>query len=251
MIGDYCRVYLTRNPLDKPIHLHRYSERERKNVPQPSDSESLRLYRAIWRWHFYTKLFGVVPPGEHNTQHGLYTSSNDSDDEIIADIFLRLFPVYEVEEMACLVSYAKETYLEFLEDAHWECNRHLLNSLITQGPEYLYWVLKSFWKQEKYPLLGAERLHVRLSIRDLFDAYERVVDSGNWPWKGEHDRRGEDHTYNSGWLWASSRGIANTDLRLRRWGYVFWDRSRFDGWGITKARTLRFPWHGTPRSGRQ
>lgn len=45
----------------------------------------------------------------------------------------------------------------------------------------------------------------------------------------------------TGWLWASSRGTQNTDFRLRRRGYVFWDRERLDRWGITEENMLRWP----------
>ncbi|CAF9928318.1 MAG: hypothetical protein ALECFALPRED_004000 [Alectoria fallacina] len=88
---------------------------------------------------------------------------------------------------------------------------------------------------------GEKAGRVSVAMRAALDAYERDVSWGSWQWKGMYDEFISERVLTTGWLWASSRGIQNTHFRLRRWGYVFWDQERLDGFGITEENMVSWP----------
>lgn len=88
---------------------------------------------------------------------------------------------------------------------------------------------------------GRKIARVVFAPRTALDVHEADVCQGIWQWKGMYDNYVSERVPTTGWLWASSRGVKNVDHRLRRWGYVFWDRERLDGWGITQELMVNWP----------
>lgn len=78
-------------------------------------------------------------------------------------------------------------------------------------------------------------------LRELGWMLMRDVGWGSWQWKGMDDKLIRERVPTTGWLWMSSRGIQNTDFRLRRGGYVSWDLERLDRWGITEKKMMNWP----------
>ena len=149
----------------------------------------------------------------------------------IARTFFGLFPIHEMEELACLQKYAEGYYDPLL----WEPDQ--------LGPKQLYQVMtaKSFDERHTRIPEGMKVGRVNVTMRAALEAYERDVSWGSWQWKGMYDEFIRERVPTTGWLWASSRGIQYTDFRLRRWGHVFWDQERLDGWGITEENMVDWP----------
>ena len=256
LIKDCCRVNLVGNPsLSAALATSEYGRRcdgsqdclvpghpnMCRAVSQPSPAELQRLYRACWRWQIYGKLFGWTDGVESFDQEGqtedqqLDSSQREHFEDEIAEVFLSIFPIHEVEELACLHVYAVNYYMKESRYAR----PSFVQSLITSGPEYLYEVQTATSEQRFHALLTERCCVNATSLRNALDAYEREVALGNWSWKGQNEVSNADRRPTVGWSWASSRGMQNTDFRLRRWGYVFWDDSRLiDEWSITKEQML-------------
>ena len=237
LIADYCKINLT-------LHPHTKTPLDSVRV---SDSELHRLKRAFWRYEIYSRLFSTNLNLIRDTYHQASDNEDEMqllDDDEIVSCFFGLFPVHEVEELACLHVYASLHYKEALKgiDIIRGHKGDCVNILSSLGPSLLHRVLTARSQQEQAETISQSIYPITHWMRLVLDAYERVVDTGHWPWKGEGTRAPSDKSSPpTGWIWASSNGIANTDFGLRRWGYVFWDRERLDNWGITMENMRDWP----------
>lgn len=230
LIAKYCKVQFSKNP---------FTEAAEIDPLPPSQSELRRLYRALWRYEIYGQLFGL---NKDTSGCGSSMTGNDSVIGIqhlgdpgytysaveIAREFFGLFPIHEVEEVACLCS----CYLPLIS---WE-----LDQLVELGPEQLYQIATAASGDEREAHVAearkAERVHITM-VRALH-VYEGKI---GWLSKGMYDSFVSEQDPTTGWLWASSHGVQNIDYRMRRWGYVFWNRERLDGWGITQEHMVNWP----------
>ena len=229
LIADYCGNMFSQNPLTRSSD---------DNPLPPTQFELHRLYRALWRYEIYSKVFGPdeVVFDQDFTMRGLDPMDCMLSEEEIALNFFGLFPAHEVEEFACLQKYASDFY-----------NRRSwmgADFVVALGPGQLYesMTAESLGKPQTHEARPEGGGWTDANMRHALDAYERIVSQGAWQWKGiDNDFNGK-HVPTNGWLWASSRGIQNTDFRLRRWGYVFWDQERLDHWGLTKDTMVNWPY---------
>ena len=229
LIHKFCDTNLLQNPLT--------GLSDEKAAPL-APSELYRLYRALWRYEIYSKLCGPRPATCSLHQVFGPDMSSDSTDVEIAHEFFGLFPTHEVEELACLHKYARDTY--HLLSLQW----YHVGTLIAFGPTFLYEMLTAPSNDERIYRIEQKQktgrvFHVTPGC--ALDAYERDVSWGSWQWKGMYEKLISERVPTTGWLWASSRGVQNTDFRLRRWGYVFWNQERLDGWGITEENMVNWP----------
>ena len=230
LIQAYCLMNLRYSPLDNP---HWYWDRNLKigdihdnqEIPQPTASEMQRLYRAFWRWHSFAEVIRWFNSRDVNIR----TNVDYLPEEEILDVFFTLFPIHEIEELACLIRFARRVdYGIELEEKH----SH-------RGPEHLFQMLEVSPQQREDHRIELQHSHGPVAtIRDVLDAYERRVDGGDWPWHGARDVQDPKRSPTLGWTWASERGIQNVNLKHRRWGYVFWDQKRLEDWGITREFML-------------
>jgi len=246
LINGYCKFNFSRNPLDTSPRLYSQVNLENIENPQLSAPELRRHSRAFWRWQLYSTLFieqqliegqplffdDFDPWWEAPNADAFVWVRDTISDGQVANKFISLFPIHEIEELACLYSYTNYIYEEWDHD----------DFAVSLGPEFLYRILNAPRKETPRRPFVYDGLDLGRSLRDALHQCERAVDRGTWHWVGEDDHRGKDRVSTDGWRWASSRGEPNTDLRLRRWGYVFWDRERLDAWDITKEKMLDFPW---------
>ena len=227
LIAKYCEDKISTNPL---------TASSANSALPPSQCELHRLHRAFWRYEIYSKFFG---PRKHECGTPPAACSTYGEVEI-ADSFFHLFPIHEVEELACLHKWTRDYY--FRNPDMCECHG---NRLVALGPRKLYEVMITAGSETERQSHVAEYSDYGpiATMRDALDAYERAVNFGTWLWGDMYDldESSGERAPTAGWLWASSRGIQNTDFRLRRWGYVFWDRERLDCWGITENDMARWP----------
>ena len=235
---DYCTLNLERNPLHVwTSHLKVDIAARSTKINEPSSKESERIYRALHRWEIYSRLFGGTKYPSYSTRdhfgyHVIFPGHHGAEE--VEGLFLGHFPIHEVEELACIHSYAKHFYTSCVSQPY-------IDYVLSLGPTFMYRVLKTSG-EERYNLLTSYFDTTAFHLRSALDTYERVVDGGEWPWKGRDDPSNLHRIPTEGWLWAIARGPQNTDLKLRRWGYVFWDRERLDGWGVTKEHMLNWQW---------
>ena len=168
----------------------------------------------------------------------------------MASAFLGLFPHHEVEELACLHMYARERYREVfkrMRDGTVSRNNesvvlHSIDNLISRGPLLLHRVLTASSPQDKADLCMNNADNINVPMTYVMDAYERVVDSHGWPWKGKDDPSNAERLPTLGWKWASCWSTSEVDSGLRKWGYVFWDDGRLVNWGLTLEIIEQYPW---------
>lgn len=248
VIAKYCNCVLAINPLTGIAD----------NDPLlPSQLEQHRLYRGLWRYEVYSKLFapGKEAALNHFGQSGHEPTEHPMSNGGIIDRFLKLFPIHEVEELACLQEYAGDCYQHLSSEGDQlvssrpkllpGCDRdnYQQMSLVSLGPRLLHEILTAESKDECKSRIAevAKKGTVRFTMRVIWDIYGLYLSLQGWRWKGMHDEFASKRVPTTGWLWASSRGIGNTDFRLRRWGYVFWDQERLDVWGIVEENMLNWP----------
>ncbi len=227
LIAKYCEAIFSKNP---------FTELSDGDPLLPSQSELHRLYRALWRYEIYSQFFG--PYSEAHLREARAFSFEDPyfkfSEVDIARNFFGIFPIHEVEELACLQKFARDYYhpLSGGED-----------QLVALGPKRLYEVMTAESESERENRIaeGENAGRPDVTMRAAFDAYERDLSWGSWQWRGMYDKFVSERVPTTGWLWASSRGIQNTDFRLRRWGYVFWDQERLDCWGIAEEDMVNWP----------
>ena len=257
LVEDYCDQKLNVYPLTG----------ERREMARASSSELRRLFRAFYRFELYCRIFcgsrgAINPKTISNTlgsaENGTNTSGeaphyppcNDFDEVDVAELFFGLFPIHEVEALACLHKYIRQFFIKL---THIETRRrgelwYWIEMLVAQGPSVMYrpYMISSTMGRKHYMEYDQIKTYVHsapdIMWRDAIDAYERVLDTGVWPWRGINDLTGSESVPPAGWVMASKRGISNVDLRLRRLGYVFWDESRFQDWGIKEETLLDWPW---------
>ncbi len=228
LIAKFCKDRLSKNPFTGSLD---------DDPPPLSQSELHRLYRAFWRYELYSSFFG---PSEQASPRGIrmhgvgpwYPTFSEND---ITDAFFRLFPIHEVEELACLQKWAKEYYFGYAFSGHGD-------QLVALGPQKLYEVMTVASEMERETRIAEDdKPRPNATMRDALDAYERDVTWGTWQWKDMYEKFNSARVPSTGWLWASSNGQQNTDFRLRRWGYVFWDQERLDHWGIRQENMVNWP----------
>ena len=232
-ISEYCKAIFAKNPL---------TQSKDKGTLSPSQSELNRLHRAYWRYVIYSRLF-VLYGWDHHLSVVLEVEIP------IAHKFLGLFPVHEVEELACL---HRDDPIHEVEELAFLHRADCVSKTIyqkeeeqddaDQRPRQLYKVLTAKSGKESDASINAHSI-LDLKMRRAFKSYDTKVKRRSWNWPGMDDNFASDRVPTTGWLWASSRGIENVDSRLRRWGYVFWDRERLDNWNITaKDMVNLLPW---------
>ena len=235
LIAKCCKALFSENPYTGAGYDH--------PLP-PSQSELHRLYRAFWRYEIYSKFFG---PGNEPSDRVIGIESSEipnltfTADEIAKEFF-GLFPVHEVEELVCLQEIARDYYRCFESSSSWHGN---ITQLVALGPKKLYQVMTATSENELEDRIaeGMKTEWVAVTTRDALDAYEKGVRRGSWQWKGMYDNFVGERVPTTAWLWANSHGVdnlQNTCYNLRRWGYVFWDQDRLDGWGITQKHMVRW-----------
>ena len=228
LISNYCKDKFSRNPLTgSPVN----------DALPPSQLELHRLYRAIWRYEIYSKFFGPL------SMRGIAPRDHAFSEDEIAYSFFGLFPIHEVEEIACLQKYARDYYYSLSARGPCYSLSRKEDQLVALGPEKLYEVMTaaSEFECDTRMARGVKREWVYVTMRCALDAYERDISLGSTQWKEKYANLHSDRTPTTSWLWASSRGVQNTDFRLRRWGYVFWDLERLDHWAITKDKMVNWP----------
>lgn len=239
MIDKFCQVNLSRNPLYISEGLQLGSGYQSSLDPQPSYTELRRLHRAFWRWALYSKLFcgnidSTDGAGLAQRASGADTQRLHHADDVARE-FLGIFPIHEVEEIASLHRFARHQLEGQLDP--------FLESVITHGPALVYSIMVAPSKHDGHNMFNSMPNRFEETMRSTLHAYEWIVSGGQgWPRKITKDSSRVDSVPTDGWLWASLRGAQNTDYKLRRWGYVFWDRTRLDEWGVNQQRLLNWPW---------
>ena len=228
LISNYCKDKFSRNPLT--------GSPDNDALP-PSQLELHRLHRALWRYEIYSKFFGPL------SMRGIAPRDHAFSEDEIAYNFFGLFPIHEVEEIACLQKYTRDYYYSMTARRHWYSLSRKEDQLVASGPEKLHEVMTAASDFECNVRMaeGVKREWVYVTMRCALDAYERDIGLRSSQWKERYANLHNDRTPTTSWLWASSRGVQNTDFRLRRWGYVFWDRERLDHWAITKDNMVNWP----------
>ncbi len=252
LVEGYCDQKLNVNPRTGKRH----------EMLRVSSSELRRLFRAFYRFELYCRIFAINPETTSytlgcaedgtniNGEPPRYPPSNGFDEGYVAELFFGLFPIHEVEALACLYKYMQKFFDELVrletrrESGFW----FWIEILVAQGPSVVYrpYTISSPGERKHSVEFDQIKTYVHsapdITWRDALDAYERVLYRGVWPWRGMNDLTGSESLPPAGWVMASKRGIANVDLRLRRLGYVFWDERRFQDWGITEETMLDWPW---------
>ena len=233
-ISKYCKAVFAKNPL---------TQSEDKGSLSPSQSELNRLHRAYWRYVIYSRLFVL-----YGWDYHVPVDFDDGSvlEFLVAEIpiahkFLGLFPIHEVEELACLHGDDPIHDFEELTSLHRDdCvsaaiyQEEEVQDDVDQRPRQLYKVLTAKSGKESDASIDAHSMLV-VKMRFALQCYEVQLKLGIWNWQGMHENFASDRVPTTGWLWANSRGIQNVDYGLRRWGYVFWDRKRLDIWNITAS----------------
>lgn len=240
IIDNFCQVNLSRNPLYISEGLQLGPGYQSSLVPQPSYTEIHRLYRAFWRWALYSKLFFTNAESlsrfdAAQRASGAHTENVHHAEDVASD-FLGSFPIHEVEEIASLYSFIKHQFEGIFRPFS-------IDPVIDLGPAFVYSIMVAPSKQDKHDIIYSMPPRFGPTMRNTLHAYEWIVSGGQgWPRKTTKKSLRVDSVPTDGWLWASLRGAQNTDYRLRRWGYVFWDRIRLDEWGVNQQRLLNWPW---------
>ena len=243
LVQDYCQKLSTRNP--NPFTTQEQQLEQEYKPRRPTQFELRRLYRAFHRYEIYSNIFC-----SQSCTYAIPHKSNAFSETLAANSFLKQFPAHEVEEIACLHNYTRQFYEDSFPTSvgcldTWTPYSCVYN-LASQGPSFLYEVLKLKSQQERRGF--CERVknpYPEVALKFTLDTYERVLDAGDgWDWKGvdEAIRNGEpEWSPTAAWLWACRQGLQNVDFRMRRWGYVFWDEERLKSWGITEDVLRNWP----------
>ena len=241
-ISKYCKAIFAKNPL---------TQSKDEGSLSPSQSELNRLHRAHWRYVIYSRLFVLI-----GWDHHLWVDYNGDpvlgvlEDEMpIAHKFLGLFPIPEVEEIACLhrddPKELDPLHRDDCVSASIYQEEEVQDEDVDQRPRQLYKVLTAKYGKESDASILAHRILV-VKMQYALWYYQIEVKRGSWNRQGTHGNFASDRVPTTVWLWASSRGIGNVDYRHRIWGYVFWDRERLDNWNITaKDMVNREPWRSS------
>ena len=166
LIARFCDKTLCQNP---------YTRISDHDPLPPSPSEMQRLLRALWRYEIYSRFFGPVLDDDlfECDMYGTKPSSLAFSDFAVAHKFFGLFPIHEMEEIACLHHYARGCYYSlgsFLKRA---------DQLVALGPRRLHEVLTACLT-EQVTLIAEGNKDGRIYTRMLMalTVYERDVSSG-------------------------------------------------------------------------
>lgn len=124
-IDDVIRMVAFHSSIIKPLERHYTSwafDNLSKEGGDPRSHESLsateekRLMRALYRFQLCCNLFGVG-------RHGSYQQPKLGFDSVdILKIFICIFEPWEVEEIACVYTFAKQKYNQIFDDIAWDVN---------------------------------------------------------------------------------------------------------------------------------
>ena len=233
LVEAYCNKVLSQNPNSNPSPRKEHERRE------ASQFELRRLYRAFYRYEIWSRIFSANETLTDSPQRGR-SSHFVFDEGYAATVYLGLFPIHEVEELACLHNYAKNFYIEWDDEG---LRTSQLESLIARGPSLLHRALMKQTTPVRERSCDESRFHEpEVEMRAALDAYERILDTGEWSWRGLDEPVNSERLPTAGWEWASKRGVQNVDFKLRRWGYVFWDQKRLEDWDIMAEMMLNWIW---------
>ncbi|KAL2055164.1 hypothetical protein ABVK25_004502 [Lepraria finkii] len=179
LVDDYCMQILNQNP-------NTLTTSDKANIPKASSAELRRLYRAFYRYEIYCKLFCAVDLDEHyyrfQVQHNLF------DEVALTEIFVKLFPVHEVEELACMHNYAQECYKNLVPGMlsspilGFRHRVDAVHNFTSRGPSFLYRVLMTETPRERLAFCEASRHFMpEIKIRNTLNAYQQVLETGHWP----------------------------------------------------------------------
>ncbi|KAH8896820.1 hypothetical protein GQ53DRAFT_803627 [Thozetella sp. PMI_491] len=91
-------------------------------VEAPSRAEEIRLMRALYRFQLCCNLFGPGPLDPRGEKRSTFQFV-----DLIETYTAMLYP-WEVEEMACIYVYAKDTYRQALDDIAWKMHLETVQS---------------------------------------------------------------------------------------------------------------------------
>lgn len=124
-VDDIVRIVAFHSSIIKPLVRHYTAwalDNLSKEAGDPQNHESLsiteetRLMRALYRFQLCCNLFGV---GRYRS----YLQPRLGFDSVgILKIFICIFEPWEVEEIACIYSFAKEKYNQIFDDICWDVN---------------------------------------------------------------------------------------------------------------------------------
>ncbi|MCJ1458595.1 hypothetical protein MMC28_008968 [Mycoblastus sanguinarius] len=213
LVDRYCETMLTRNP---------YSGSPQE-LEKPSPSELHRLHRALWRWELYSRLSKSETDKSNNDHFDIVGRMRWQAPSWASS------PITKWKSSpASICTHASAT--------------ESIDNLISRGPLLLHRVLTASSPQDKADLCMNNADNINVPMTYVMDAYERVVDSHGWPWKGKDDPSNAERLPTLGWKWASCWSTSEVDSGLRKWGYVFWDDGRLVNWGLTLEIIEQYPW---------
>ncbi|KAI1388155.1 uncharacterized protein F4822DRAFT_430910 [Hypoxylon trugodes] len=244
---DYFATRLSSMGLeDSPSYL-----REPPCQANPTESEILRIQRALYRFQLYRNMFGtlITDPGRQR------------------ELMFRYFSTFENEQLASvndlLLCAIAEPYNDLVDhDIHWGSMRVSYlepydseqgDYILSKGLEYLFHLTQTKSYTERRRLLSLDDFNFGYD-----DEPGRLVQFMKWSlsWAGSPDWDYQDFSFDNldeesmafhigkpfyddgdeGPVTAWKLGdylVADPSLmRWRRWGYVFWDMSRLENSGI-------------------
>ena len=111
-------------------------------------------------------------------------------------------------------------------------------ALVCLGPRFLHKALTS--SHEDLEQLIILYIHVTYPPSGFSDCLtEQKSLSEQWG-NPAHEFEGEDRKPSAGWLltaWWGQRGYPHRP-EFKIWGYVMWERERFDDWGLSRKYVL-------------
>ncbi|KAE8156013.1 hypothetical protein BDV40DRAFT_310396 [Aspergillus tamarii] len=244
-----------------------------------SKMEETRLIRVLYRFQPCCNLFGIGRQKSSQMQRLSFDSVE------IGTIFLDLFEPWEIEEISCIYTFAKERHKQILNDIRWDVHLEnpkfegqrprtpegafdldkrwirdrLLKGTISCGLDLLHMVIFKIKDHKHLPIgyfLGSEALGESAqsqrrqdhpSNRDL-----RQERGDPLPFQGDEgpDANGVRPSLALTLIWKGSYsnlyGYYVQDI-ICRWGYVMWDATRLERTGAKEllARQWEADWGDT------
>ncbi|EFW22729.1 conserved hypothetical protein [Coccidioides posadasii str. Silveira] len=206
-----------------------------------SSSEVNRIEIAFYRFEIYCKLF------KGGTDQDPFAGHLPDQKEI----FHKMFPPWENEQLACVHDYLLERVKNGTNDFHYQMQEGIYHGCIayhlSQGLSYLHTLLSNplIITTEDYdrPLRSTQLWFLEHSLIDIAARQYFTTESSNIA----EVKRAFPHTsdLDTGpidvWDWArrsrAYRPLVSNErpIPLRKWGYVMWDRARLDGWGVLRT----------------
>ncbi|KAK4243616.1 hypothetical protein C7999DRAFT_18063 [Corynascus novoguineensis] len=233
-----------------------------------SRTEERRLIRALYRFQLCCNLFGR---GTHREEWASWQPRSGFKSLEILKIFICMFEPWEVEEIACVYTFAEEKYdqifrdirwdgtisrgLELLHYVHFKIRDH--SHLVATTQEHISWPTVNFLGNEALGRVAqVRRRQERLSDRDRKQQRRDPL-----PFEGDSDEPGVNGRITSrppqAWTWAWRETYSNLygyyiPDDVRRWAYVMWDAARLERMGAKEIllRQWEAEWgNDDPRAG--